>query len=77
MINIINVSLQISMYSNYCIFQTPSQKVAQNIQSFNIQVWFLYDLEGKQGKHGRHHDPNNIALNIQDYNKESFKILFM
>ena len=71
MINIINVSLQISMYSNYCIFQTASQKVAQN-----IQVWFLYDLEGKQGKHGRHHDPNNIALNIQDYNKESIIILF-
>ena len=25
------------MYKNYCIFQTPSQKSAQNIQFLNIQ----------------------------------------
>ena len=31
------MSLQIITYRNYCIFQTPSQKLAQNIQLLNIQ----------------------------------------
>ena len=41
----INVYLQISMYRNYCISKTPSEKVSQNIQLLNIQKYKISKSE--------------------------------
>ena len=73
MISMINVSLQISMYRNYCIFQSPSQKVSQNIQLLNIEKYKIpkYDFS----KTWRENRENMVDIMIQIILFLLFKII--
>ena len=73
MMNMINMSLQISTYMNYCIFQTSSQKVAQKIQFFNIQKSKIF----KSGfsKTWRENKKNIVDIMIEIILFLTFKII--
>ena len=79
----IKIPIQIRTFGNSCMFSTPCRKPAQNSKFWkypkvqNLQVRFLYDLEGKEARHARHHKTNKINfISASYYNWISQVIIF-
>ena len=71
-----NITFKIHTYRIYCMFECQVKyqsniSNSKNIQETkNLQVYSLYELEGREAKHERHHMKNKIIITFYPYKKD-------